>query len=123
MKQEGTLTRFLKDHCANYNKHYGQCVYDHPCKVLEGKQCGYFEKAVLGPPEYKHKLPGYDYAKLFAQYASQTGASSKKVTVRRCPDCQAVLRPRQRYCEDCSKKRLRKNAREHARRERLKNAG
>ena len=105
-----TLTKFVKTECANYDKHYQQCVYDEPCKVLSGKQCEYFEKAVLGPPDYKFRLPSYDYGKLFAQYAKQTGAESETVEQRRC-DCGNPLKPRQRYCADCARKRRRETYR------------
>ena len=48
-----------------------------------GQRCGYFEKCLLGTRDYKYKLPGYDYAKLFAQYADQTGAQTQRVKVWR----------------------------------------
>lgn len=89
------LVTFLKEHCANFNRH---------CKVLKGKRCGYFEKAVLGPPDYKFRLPVYDYQKLFAQYAELTSSEKQDVKVRRC-ECGEPLRPRHRYCESCKKAR------------------
>ena len=70
--KETTLARFLKDNCASYDKHYQSCLFADSCRVFDGQRCGYFEKCVLGPPDYKYKLPGYDYAKLFAQYADLT---------------------------------------------------
>lgn len=90
-----TLTKFLKDECANYDKHYQQCVYDEPCKVLSGKQCAYFERAVLGPPDYKYQLPMYDYSKLFAQYAELTDTEAQTVTQRLC-DCDNPQAPTRR---------------------------
>ena len=108
--KETTLQKFLKDNCANYDKHYQSCLFADSCRVFDGQRCGYFERCVLGPPEYKYKLPGYDYAKLFAQYAEQTGAKAQKVKVRRC-ECGKSLRPQQRYCDDCTKKRRRKTRR------------
>lgn len=108
------LTRFVKDECANYDRHYQTCIDDKTCKVLGGEQCGYFEKAVLGPPDYKFRLPGYDYQKLFAQYAEQTNTKTQAVEQRRC-DCGNPLRPRQRYCEKCSRKRRQQAYREYNR--------
>ncbi len=99
-----TLIQFVKDECADYDKHYQRCVWDKPCRVLAGEKCGYFEKVVLCSPDYKYKLPGYDYAKLFAQYAEQTKTKAQAVEQRRCT-CGNPLRHRQRYCEKCSKKR------------------
>ena len=96
--RQTTLTRFIKDECANYDRHHQACLFGDSCKLLDGQQCGYFEKCVLGPPDYKYKLPGYDYTKLFAQYAEQTRTEKQTVEVRRC-DCGTPLRLRQRYCD------------------------
>lgn len=99
-----TLIKFVKDECANFDKHYQTCLDDKPCKVLAGCRCGYFEKAVLGPVDYKFRLPGYDYQKLFAQYAEQTKTKTQVVEQRRC-ECGNPLKLRQRFCADCSRKR------------------
>ena len=109
-----TLTKFVKDECANYDKHYQQCVWDKPCKVLAGKQCSYFERAVLGPPNYKFQLPGYDYKRLFTQYAEQTNTETQVVEQRRC-GCGEPLKPRHRYCEKCTEKRRKQAYREYNR--------
>ena len=113
--RETTLTRFIRDECANYAKHYQECLSDSECKVLSGERCGYFEKCVLGPPDYPYRLPGYDFAKLFAQYAEQTGARKQSVRIRRC-GCGTPLRHRQRYCDSCAMKRRRKTKRDSQRR-------
>jgi len=115
-----TLTKFVKDECANYIRHYQLCIDDKPCKVLAGKRCGYFEKVVLCSPDYKYKLPGYDYQKLFAQYADMTGAESKVVTQRRCA-CGNPLKPRQRFCERCAKIRAKAANRQRQKKHRLQN--
>lgn len=120
MKNQSTLTRFVKDECANYNGHYQTCIDDKPCKVLAGEQCGYFEKVVLCPPDYKYKLPGYDYAKLFAQYAEQTKTKSKVVQQRRC-SCGNPLRLRQRFCERCAKIRAKEANCQRQKKYRLQN--
>ncbi len=67
MKQSKGLTVFVRDECANYNKHDEACLFDESCKVIAGERCDYFERAVLGPPDYKSRLPDYDYQKLFAK--------------------------------------------------------
>jgi len=112
MKNQSTLTRFVKDECANFDKHYQTCLDDKPRKVLSGQRCGYFEKAVLGPPDYKYRLPDYDYQKLFAQYAEQTKTKTQVVEQRRC-SCGNPLRHRQRFCDVCTKKRRLKTRREY----------
>lgn len=119
-KRDKTLIGFLKDNCCNYDRHYQSCLFADSCRVLDGKRCGYFEKAVLGPTDYKYKIPGYDYAKLFAQYAEQTGAQKQRVEVRRC-ECGEPLLRRQRYCPRCSKIKARKANRERVRKHRLSN--
>jgi hypothetical protein len=110
MQQSKGLTIFLRNECANYHKHDEACLFGEPCKVMKGKRCDYFEKAVLGPPDHRYKLPGYDYGKLFAQYTEQTKAEQPQVNVRRC-ECGTPLRHRQRYCDDCTMKRRRKTKR------------
>lgn len=114
--KESTIVAFLKDNCANYDRHYQKCLFADSCRVFDGQRCGYFEKCVLGPPDYKYKLPGYDYSKLFAQYAELTGAQRQRVKVRRC-GCGAVLSPRQRFCESCAKKRRLATYRENRQRQ------
>ena len=96
MKESKGLRVFVRDECANYSKHDESCLFGDFCKVMTGQRCGYFEKAVLGPPDYKYRLPGYDYGKLFAQYAEQTKTEKQQVNVRRC-ECGTPLRHRQRY--------------------------
>ncbi len=119
MQKQTTLTRFIKAECSNYDAHYEGCLrHDGPCDVLDGKRCGYFEKCVLGPADYKYRLPGYDYAKLFAQSAEQTKASVGKVK-QRCCGCGEPLRLRQRCCEKCRRQHRRASYRESKRRRRL----
>jgi len=110
-KKEKDLTKFLKDNCANWDNYYQSCLFADSCKVFDGQRCGYFEKAVLGPPDYRYRIRGYDYSVLFAQYAEQTGASKRKVEVRRCA-CGAPLEPRHRYCKQCARIRARQANRE-----------
>ncbi len=104
MKQSKGLTVFARDECANYSKRDESCLFGDSCKVMDGQRCDYFEKAVLGPPDYKYKLRGYDYQKLFAQYAEQIKAEKQQVEVRRC-ECGTPLRHRQRYCDECTRER------------------
>lgn len=107
-----SLFLFLRTECANWDNYYKLCQWgDEKCRVMEGKRCGYFEKAVLGPHDYKYRLPGYDYVKLFAEYAEQTHAQTKKVKQRRC-ECGEPLSHRQRYCESCRRIRAKTANRE-----------
>ncbi|MHC4071533.1 MAG: hypothetical protein ACYSWW_18400 [Planctomycetota bacterium] len=114
MRQSKGLKVFVRDECANYSKHRETCLFADSCKVMSGQRCSYFERAVLDPPDYKYRLPGYDYGKLFAQYAEQTRTEKQQVSVRRC-ECGTPLRHRQRYCPDCALKRRRKTKRESQR--------
>ena len=111
-----TLRTFIKKECANYYEN--GCVYDHPCLVFEGKRCKYFEKSVLGPADYKFRLPGYDYQKIFRQYAVfHNHLYGVEVELRKC-ECGEILKPRQRRCEKCSKKRARTTNRERQKKHR-----
>ena len=67
MRKSKGLREFIRDECASYNKNDEACLFGDSCKVINGWRCDYFEKSVLGPPDYKHKLSGYDYQKFFAQ--------------------------------------------------------
>ena len=53
--RQTTLTRFVKDECANYDKHYQECLSGGECKIFNGERCGYFEKSVLGPSDYPYR--------------------------------------------------------------------
>ena len=108
------LKGFIKDECANYDKHYQSCIWDRPCMVLSSARCGYFEKVVLCPAGYKFRLPDYDYQKLSAQYTEQTRTQAESVNQRLC-GCGNPLRHRQRFCDDCTQKRRKDTNRKHNR--------
>ena len=116
-----TLKKFIKDECANYGKFYQKCLCADSCRIFDGQRCTYFEKCVLGPPDYKYKLPGYDYSKLFAQYAELTKTEKQRVKVRYC-NCGTPLQHRQRCCEICSKRREKEANRQRQRKHRLSNS-
>ena len=100
--------------CANYDHHYGGCVYADTCSVQEGNRCAYFEKAVL-PTAADIGLKELVYS----QYAKQVGIELDcefiASDIRRCPDCKAELKARQKYCDDCSKRRRRESYRKSKR--------
>ncbi len=101
------LKTFAKNECANYWPRENGCIFDKPCSVMNDEPCRYFEKAVLGPPDYKFQLPKYDYSALFKQYAKiNLNYNGFEVNVRRC-GCGEILRPRHKYCDKCSRKRAR----------------
>lgn len=96
--------------CANYDHHYGGCLFHGSCLVEEGKRCGYFERAVL--------LTAVDIGLkelVYSLYERQVGIAGigqfDSGEIRRCPDCGAELRWRQRYCDDCKHKRRRRSYR------------
>jgi hypothetical protein len=116
---KGGLIGSAKAECANWidpHGRKGRCIgtdtsgdvqfnSSGKCWLTEGRPCKYFERCVLGPADYKYRLPCYDYEQLFEQYAAINRAYlSKQVTVRRC-ECSAALKPRHRYCEDCTRKK------------------
>jgi len=96
--------------CANYDHHYGGCIFNDTCLVQEGRRCGYFEKAVL-PVASELGLQN-----IYEAYEKQTGAGMlKRSQARICPDCGEPLRPRQKFCDDCTRKRRQKTKRENQR--------
>lgn len=100
--------------CANYDHHYSGCLYG-GCLVEAGQRCGYFEKAVL-------PIAGeIGQQKIYAAYESLTGADPlARSQARLCPDCGASLKPRQRYCDNCSKKHRRNSYRKARKNKRSK---
>ena len=107
-RRETNLVKFIKDECSNFKV----CE---TCLVMDGKRCNHFEKCVLVLDiDYKYRQPGYDYSKLFAQYAQQTKAKVGKVKTRRC-GCGEPVEPRQRLCPACRAKNRRKSKRDYQR--------
>lgn len=104
--------------CANYDLHYGGCLFEDTCKVQDGKRCSYFERAVLPTAADV----GLNDA-IYSQYEQQVGIARygllKRGQVRRCPDCGDEVGPRQRYCLNCSKRRRRQSYRRTREKQRL----
>ena len=109
-KKDKSLFGFIKDNCASYDRYYQSCLFADSCKVFDGKRCAYFEKRVLGAPDYPYKIPGYDYSRLFAEYAEMTKTKRQKVNQRRC-SCGEPLEHRKRYCAKCRQKRRKESYR------------
>ena len=107
MKQSTGLIAFLKGSpdpkrdmpgCANYDHHYGGCLLAEACSVQEGERCAYFEKAVLPT----------GHAEMYEKYEQHCGieAPLARPQLRRC-ECGTILKHRERFCSDCTKKRRR----------------
>ena len=96
--------------CANYDHHYGGCLFGNKCLVKKGKRCGYFEKAVL-PVATDIGLVGHVYS----LYQKRVGlnADLQRPQTRLCPDCGTGLKLKQRYCDSCGKSRRQKGNREN----------
>lgn len=101
--------------CANYDHHYGGCLFDERgCRVEKGERCSYFERAVLPT--------AFDIGcgeSVLDQYQSRTKSVMRvpHKEVRRC-SCGAILKPRQRFCDRCKRKRRSKAVREYRHRSR-----
>ena len=90
--------------CANYDGHYGGCLYADTCSVQDGQRCAYFERAVL-PTAADIGLKELVYSLYQKHVGIEQDCELETGDIRRCPDCSAELRKRQRYCDDCSRKR------------------
>lgn len=110
MKSVG-LIRFLRSTtdvkagmpgCANYNHHYGGCLFAKKYKVEQGKRCSYFEKAVLPTAADIGRRD-----EIYYQYEVKCKVTEPltRPGFRLCPDCGAGLNFRERYCKTCSRKR------------------
>lgn len=114
------LISFVKDECANYDHYYGGCLFAEKCKVVDSKKpCKYFERAVLGTPDYKYRLSNYDYEKLFEQYSEiNLSYQGQGIQVRRC-ECGEPLQKGRQCCVKCREKRKRESWRKSQRLRRL----
>jgi hypothetical protein len=94
--------------CANYDHHYGGCLFGEKCKVEKGQRCAYFEKAVL-PTAAQIGLKKHIYSRYANQVGIDVEIEALETEIKRCPDCGAELKPRQKYCDTCSKRRRRES--------------
>ena len=111
--------------CANYDHHYGGCLFCWKgcdpedclycvdfaaireysrCLVEQEQRCGYFERAVL-PTAESIGLKKFVYSLYRRHVGIEDDYLLDAGEIRRCPDCEAELKPRQRYCDSCSAKR------------------
>ncbi len=94
--------------CADFDNHSDGCLGNDVCLVQTGQRCHHFEKVVL-PTAGDISLR----ESIHSQYRKHVGLGGNDElgteSIRRCPDCGAELRPRQRYCDDCRKRRRRKS--------------
>jgi len=119
-EKSNSLSRFIKENCANWvhDECLGVDVFCVPfrnpgkCFVMVGRPCGYFRKCVLGSEDTKYphpcfvKEPAYEI-RVRKQYKA-IDHTVVEADTRRCPECDAALQPRQRYCLKCATKRQRK---------------
>ena len=119
MIRETRLLRFIKDECSNYDRYYQNCLLGESCLVFDGRRCAYFERNVLiVNPDYRFRLPGYDYTKLVGEYSEQTKAKTSKVKTRHCA-CGEPIGFRQRLCRKCKESKRRDSYRNSKRSKRL----
>jgi hypothetical protein len=97
--------------CCNYDHDSGGCLDKDCCLVEQGKRCGYFEKVVL-PTSVDLGLKELVYS-LYQKHVgiAEDDPLINTANIRPCPDCGAELKPRQRYCDDCKRRRRRKSYR------------
>ncbi len=104
-----TLSSIIRDECANLTK-TNECIgvdlkgkgfnLDGVCWVIkEKKPCRYFRKCVLPLAE----LQGI-YSLILREYANIDKSIGVGIHTRFC-DCGIELKPRERFCEKCRKKR------------------
>lgn len=129
LKIKAGLKGFVKRWCANITDSGGcllcrtacgkepdQCTFCTDdtygqCKILEGKPCLYFERCVLGRPDYRFPLLHCDYPRLFRQYGELNRRfRAVDVTIRLC-DCGEPLSPRRKVCDKCQIRNRRKSYR------------
>ena len=110
--------------CANYDHHHGGCLFCWAdcdctddeclpctdflpytdCRVEKGQRCHIFERRVL-PTSADIGLRALVYSLYEKQVGISTDTEPDIGPTRPCPDCGAPLRPRERYCAECSRER------------------
>jgi hypothetical protein len=114
---------------------------------MQGLPCAYFERRVIGPPDYpqRYRPKGYDYAQIAKEYKpialkrkyfnsireyekwhtqgwgqGYTAKTTPKIVkLNTCNRCNKTIGPRRRYCDECKALKARESNRERARRFRL----
>lgn len=124
-----SLKRFIKQECACWTGEpeeecLGVDVFGNPfrkpgkCWVMESKPCKHFKDCVLGPEDYKYPLLCFlkdsAFEKRVRKQYKKIDHTVVEADARRC-ECGALLRARQRYCDNCTKKRRLKTRREYQR--------
>ncbi len=111
-----TLISFIKAECANLtstNLCIGLDVFGErfmnqdKCLILRKKRCEYFKKCVLPLA----KLMGC-YDRIFKEYIRFDKTVDQSEEARFC-ECGEELKPRERFCERCRKKRRLESKREY----------
>ena len=119
-KRVKTLRQLVR-HCASWNEQQKSCWFDNPCYVhMEvGEPCLYFEKAVL--PTQPHLYPAY------IEHCGPLAIPREDIPAggRFCPnpDCNNELKPRQRFCSYCSKKKRKETHKKYNRKRKDKQSG
>ena len=96
--------------CANFDHQGGGCLCGDVCLVQTGQRCLHFEESVLptaGDIGLRESVISLYQKHIGLGENGELGTEP----IRRCPDCGAELRPRRRYCDDCSKRRRRQSYR------------
>jgi hypothetical protein len=101
---QGRLIKFIQDNCANYDHHFGGCLFNDKCKVLQSQRCSYFERAVLATGNMT----------IAAAYSKKVNAEVKIKTqgIRYCA-CGRILQPREKICRKCTEKHRQARYREN----------
>ena len=102
--------------CANYDRHYGGCLFAKDCKVEKGQRCGYFEQAAL-PTAGQLK----DGNKVIDEYQRVCGFMRPiGISVIKAKFCQCgnTISAGRRLCDKCKEKKRKKTYRESQRKHR-----
>ena len=89
-------------------------LYDARSKILS---CCIKLRAELRLDKIPQKQPCDPFQKILSRMVKrpeggETAPKPKTGKFRLCPDCETPLKPRQRYCPDCARKRRRKSSKE-----------
>ena len=121
--RQNALTRFAREHCANWDAGQGACVgvdaevvfHQGLCLLAMDKPCKYFERAVFPTcnPSYRYATAADKYDTLLALYLKiNPNLLQSDATPRLC-ECGELLKERRRLCDKCQNRRRKETYRQY----------
>jgi hypothetical protein len=103
--------------CANYDSHYGGCLYADTCMVEQGKRCSFFERSVL--PTASQLKDGHWIIDEYQRTVGSNRPLGITLTKVNFCECGATIPIGRRYCDTCKRRQRAKTKREYQKKFRM----